>query len=112
MSVPAGSKQPVVTQGKSQKPVQKDTSPSHYDSDTEVETTDDERKADISFLSDVDDLLIDDKKTLSNIPKHVNLRKRHIVEAVAGPSSRRVSGGTVTSRRDEEFSTQDLLDNM
>jgi hypothetical protein len=112
MSVPGGSKQPVVTRESSKKPVQQDNSQSHYDSDTEIETTDDEKEGDSSFLSDTDDLLNDDKTTFSYIPKHVNLRKRQIVAAVAGPSSRNVSGGTVAGGRDEEFSTQDMLNDM
>jgi len=116
LSVPVGSKQPLVTQSSSQKLVQQDSSQCHYDSDTETETTDDERKVDSSFLSDTDDLFKDDKTTFSNIPKHINLRKRHNVEAVAGPSSRRElrrkSGGTVATGRDEEFSTQDMLNDM
>ena len=102
-----------MTQSSSQKPVKQDSSSQcHYDSDTETETTDDERKVDSSFLSDTDDLLKDDKTTFINIPKRINLRKRNNVEAVAGPSSRRVSGGTVPSGRDEEFSTQDMLNDM
>ena len=105
-----------MTQSSSQKLVQQDSSQCHYDSDTETETTDDERKVDSSFLSDTDDLFKDDKTTFSNIPKHINLRKRHNVEAVAGPSSRRElrrkSGGTVATGRDEEFSTQDMLNDM
>lgn len=107
----AGNKQPVVTQKNNQKPVHQDSGQSHYDSDTEAETTDDERKFDSNFLGDTSDLL-NDTKTLSNIPKHINRRKRHIVEAVAGPSSRKVSGGTVRVGRDEELSAQDLLNNM
>jgi hypothetical protein len=123
--VPTGSKQPVVTQESSKKSVKPDSGLSHYDSDTEVDTTDDEREAEISFLCDTDDLLNDDKPTFSNIPKHINLRKRRIVEAVArpssrkvsgrtvaGPSSRNVPGGTVAGGREEEFSTQDMLDDM
>jgi hypothetical protein len=112
LSVPVGSKQLLVTQSSSQKPVQQDSSQCHYDSDTETETTDDERKVDSSFLSDTDDLFQDNKTTFSNIPKHINLLKRHNVEAVAGPSSRRVSCDTVASGRDEEFSTQDMLNDM
>jgi len=112
LSVPVGSKQLLVTQSSSQKPVQQDSSQCHYDSDTETETTDDERKVDSSFLSDTDDLFQDNKTTFSNIPKHINLLKRHNVEAVAGPSSRRVSRDTVASGRDEEFSTQDMLNDM
>jgi hypothetical protein len=112
LSVPAGSKQAVVMQESSKKLVQQDSSHCHYDSDTETETTDDERKVDTSFLSDTDDLLNDDKTTFSNIPKHINLRKRHIVEVVAGPSSRKVSGGAVASGCDEEFSVQDMLNDM
>jgi len=107
-----GSEQPLVTQSSTQKPVQQDSSQCHYDSDTETETTDDERKVDFSFLSDTDDLFTDDKTTLRNIPKLINLRKRLNVEAVAGPSSRKVSGGTVASGHDEQFSTQDMLDDM
>lgn len=107
-----GSKQLLVTQSSSQKPVQQDSSQCHYDSDTETETTDDERKVDSSFLSDTDDLFQDNKTTFSNIPKRINLWKRHNVEAVAGPSSRRVSGGTVASGHDEELSVQDLLNDM
>ena len=112
LSVPVGSEQPLVAQSSAQKPVQQDSSQCHYDSDTETETTDDERKVDFSFLSDTDDLFTDDKTTLRNIPKLINLRKRLNVEAVAGPSSRRVSGGTVASGHDEQFSTQDMLDDM
>jgi hypothetical protein len=112
VSIPAGSKQPVVTQGNNCKLVQQERNQSHYDSDTEVDTTDDERKVDSSFLGDTDDLLNDDKKTFSNIPKRINHRKKYIFEAVAGPSSRNVSGGTVDSGHDEECSPQDLLDNF
>jgi hypothetical protein len=112
LSVPVGSKQLHGTQSSYQKPVQQDSSQGHYDSDTEMETTDDERKVDSSFLSDTDDLFQDNKTTFSNIPKHINVWKKHNVEAVAGPSSRRVSGGTVASGHDEELITQDMLNDM
>jgi hypothetical protein len=111
VSVSADNKQCVLPERKNQKPVQQDSSQSHYDSDTEAETTDDERKVDSSFLDDTDDLLNNDKKTFSNIPKHIKRRKRHILEAVAGPSSRKVSVGAVDVGC-EEFNTQDLLSDL
>ncbi|PNF36435.1 hypothetical protein B7P43_G15890 [Cryptotermes secundus] len=108
----AGNKQPAVTERSIHEPVQDESSPDHYDSETDVEITDDERKTDRILLSVTDNLFDDDRKPLSTIPKRVSRPKRHVLESEAGPSSRKVTRTTVESGHTREFSSQDLLEDI
>lgn len=108
----AGNKQPAVTERSIHKPVQDESSPDHYDSETDIEITDDEKKADRILLGDTDNLFDDDRKPLSAIPKRISRRRRHILESEAGTSSRKVTRTTVESGHTRMFSTQDLLDDF
>jgi hypothetical protein len=112
VSLPGGNKQPAVTEQSIHELVQDESSPDHYDSETDVEVTDDEKKADRILLSDTDNLFDDDRKPLSTIPVRVSRPKRHVLESEAGTSSRKVTRTTVESGHTGKFSTQDLLDDF
>lgn len=112
MSLPAGNKQPAVTEHNIHEPVQDESSPDHYDSETDVEITDDERKIDKILLGVTDNFFDDDRQALSTIPKRVSHPKRHVLESEAGTSSRKVTRTTAESGHTRKFSTQDLLDDF
>jgi hypothetical protein len=56
-----------------------------------------------------DDLFDDMRKPVSIIPKRTSRAKRHNSEAIAGPSSRKVTRAAVDS---EQFNAQGLLEDF
>ncbi|XP_069681908.1 DNA repair protein XRCC4 [Periplaneta americana] len=110
---------PKPSNSKANKPKQAERDSDHYDSDTEVEDTDEELKAstpprvDTDFPDD-DDLLQDVKPSVSIIPKRTARAKRTTVrtlrDPVAGPSMSKVTRPTLENGHAAEFNTQDLLD--
>jgi hypothetical protein len=109
-SVPASDKQSAVTGQSAQEPVQDNSTPDHYDSETDVEGTDDEMK-DYGVLPD--NLFGEERKPLSTIPKRASRPKRHVpLELEAGTSSRKVTRTAVESGHSRMFGTQDLLDDF
>jgi hypothetical protein len=113
VSVPASNTQPAVTGQRVDEPVRDDSTPDHYDSETDVEVTDDERKVHRMMPDDTDNLFDDERTPLSTIPKRGSRPKRHVLlESVAGTSSRKVTRTAAESGHSRMLSTQDLLDDF